>query len=58
MCIRDSYGTDAPFAGLGKLDPLGDPDSPDTYTLGSWQWESAEMFEKSLLCLLYTSRCV
>ena len=45
----EAYGTDAPFAGLGKLDPLGDPDSPDTYTLGSWQWESAEMFEKSLL---------
>lgn len=45
----EAYGTDAPFAGLGKLDPLGDPDSPDTYTLGSWQWESAQMFEKSLL---------
>lgn len=43
------YGTDIPFAGLGKTDPAKDPDAADTYTLGSWQWAEAEACEKALL---------
>lgn len=44
-----AFHTEAPFAGLGKIDPAGDPDSVANYTLGSWQWASADMFVNSLL---------
>ena len=43
------YQTEAPFAGLGKIDPAADPDSVDNYTLGAWQWSSPDMFANSLL---------
>lgn len=43
------YDTQAPFAGLGKRDPAADPDSPETYTLGGWQWENPAFCQNSLL---------
>lgn len=43
------YQTEAPFAGLGKIDPAADPDSIENYTLGAWQWSSPDMFVNSLL---------
>lgn len=38
-----------PFAGLGKIDPAGDAEDAENYTLGSWQWNHPENFENSVL---------
>lgn len=39
----------APFAGLAKIDPAGDMEDAENYTLGFWQWENAQNYEQSVL---------
>lgn len=45
----EKFNTDAPFAGLGKIDPAENPDDIDNYTLGIWQRPNAEYYQNSLL---------
>lgn len=38
-----------PFAGLGKVNPAGDADDVENYTLGSWEWDYPSDYEQSVL---------